>query len=297
MADASMNEGLWDPPANPVTKGQMILRIKAAVSQRGWCEAARIFSERGESINGLKVVEVGCGTGTLALSFCLMGAQATLVDCNEKALSAAAKIWEDFGCDASFIRGDCLKQMPEELAGKYDLVISSGLAEHFLKDDRRRCLDYHRRLARDGGVVYICVPNRLSPFYWCVRLVRKLTGSWKIDVECPYSRGELLDLARRDGLKNPYVIGYTVLWKDAIDFFYGIRSAIADSLNDRFKKVLKELCAGRVNPHRRIAASVNIDIRKYCADRVVSLQGDGCKRATSRLADIFCSNLVLFAIK
>ena len=283
---AGTQDQVWSAAFSGITAESMALRVKAAASRREWREVIRIFADRKVPADSLKVAEVGCGTGTMALTFRVMGASAALIDNNPAVLDTAKKIWDRCGYSAEFVNGDCTDDPPESLEGKFDLVISSGVAEHFVKDDRRRCLEYHKKLAKDGGIVMIAVPNRMSALYWIVRGIRTLTGTWEIETEIPYTGSELKRLAVLAGLKDPYVIGYVNLWRDLIDYFYGIRSAIADSLPEGVVRFF-----GGRKP-KSVQAYNKEEVAAYCRSMA------GLSRARrSVLTDNFSSNIVLFAFK
>ncbi|MCX5667250.1 MAG: hypothetical protein NTY34_02935 [Candidatus Omnitrophica bacterium] len=105
--DEKTRKEIWNPVGGDMTKEGMGLRIKAAVSQRGWREVVRIFEKRGIAVSALKVAEVGSGSGTMALTFGLMGVSVTLIDFNEKALERSRNIYEMYGCAARTVQ--CLR--------------------------------------------------------------------------------------------------------------------------------------------------------------------------------------------
>ena len=55
-------------------------------------------------IEGMRVLDLGCGTGMLSVGASLLGAEVTGVDCDASALSAAHKNAEVFGLSISFER-------------------------------------------------------------------------------------------------------------------------------------------------------------------------------------------------
>lgn len=69
-------------------------------------------------IEGLRVLDLGCGTGMLSAGAALLGADVTGVDCDASALSAAQKNAELFGLSISFQRA----VIPSSFEG-FDTVI------------------------------------------------------------------------------------------------------------------------------------------------------------------------------
>jgi len=187
-------------------------------------------SQKGNSyilpVNKLSIAEIGCGTGTFSLIFALIEASVTLLDFNENVLQNAKKIYQMYGCDAHCIKANCLDSPMDNLKGSFNIVISSGLAEHFKGKDREKCISYHKELLCKGGFTSIGVPNKLSFFYWMVRLFRQLTGTWSISQEIPFMDTELKNIATTVGFTESYVIGNVGLAKDARVYSRGLISAI-----------------------------------------------------------------------
>jgi cyclopropane fatty-acyl-phospholipid synthase-like methyltransferase len=94
----------------------------------------------------LKIAEVGCGTGTFALTFALLGASVTLIDSNEEALKNAEKIYKMYGCTTQCVKANVLDSPPDNLRKSFDVAISGGLAEHFIGKNLASCISFHRRL-------------------------------------------------------------------------------------------------------------------------------------------------------
>ena len=69
-------------------------------------------------IDGMKVLDLGCGTGMLSVGASLLGADVTGVDCDASALAAACKNAEEFHLDISFQRA----VIPSSFEG-FDTVI------------------------------------------------------------------------------------------------------------------------------------------------------------------------------
>ena len=287
-------DDIWHHLADGLSREDMDRRIKAAVSQRGWEEVVRIFTKRNIPIEALNVAEVGCGRGTMSLTFGLMGSAVTLIDINGAVLERAGKIYGEYARMARLVKGDCLEGPPAGLEGAFDLVISSGLAEHFTGDYRRRCIEYHRRLAKKGGVVFITVPNVWNMPYWCIRAVRALTGTWTIDVEAPFSASELIRFSHEAGFADAYVIGYAGFWRDFFESLRGFRSAIASGLPRGWVKAIKRrgACMKETPP---LHPQVKEDMRLYC--RQVAEAVKKYPRAVRSFADMYISELALIAFK
>jgi SAM-dependent methyltransferase len=107
---------------------------------------------------GRSVLELGCGRGLLSRFAVAAGARsATLVDQAPEALRIARGLLADVP-GAEFVQGDVLGY---EGGRRFDIVLSSGLVEHFEGERLASCLEVHGRHA--GGVVAIVVPS--TPHY------------------------------------------------------------------------------------------------------------------------------------
>jgi len=284
-----MTEDIWDLDSN-FSRETIEKRIKTCTHYLGWQHAIRLILERKVPFNVLKIAEVGCGTGTMSLTLALLGASITLLDFNQRVLEKAKRIYNLFNCEADFIQADCMEHPIADLRGKFDLVISGGLAEHFIGEDREKCICYHRLLLKEGGVAYIGVPNKLSPFYRWVRSFKKLTGTWNLEIEVPFTPRELKTLAIKVGFNNAYVIGNAPLKKDLIDYSRGFGSAVKELFPS---PVLDMLRARKEKETTRSEA--RDDMRQYCQDMVTAISRGYFKRPRSLLVNTFSAGLILFA--
>lgn len=285
----------WDPQEAIFSPERFNLRIKQAVHQRHWRRAVAFFAESERPFDTLKIAEVGCGTGTFSLTFCLLGASATLFDFNGKALERTRQIYSYYGCRADYVMADCLKPVPEELVGKFDLVFSGGLAEHFSGESRKDCIRYHVSLLKKGGLCCIEVPNRVNPFYRSIVFFRKLTNTWAIDLEIPFTVRELKEITAQLGLRQPRVIGYTDLMSDSLDGMRGLFSAVTDGICPGFKAWIKEkLNAGKCPSDKAIGGQP--DMKDYCVNMAKECLTQRLKGKEGVL-DRFCSHIVLIATR
>ena len=132
----------------------------------------------------------------------LSGAQVTLLDYNASAVSTALEVHRSIGLEPEAIQGD-LFDLPEDLLGAFDLVCSFGTMEHFAGDKRRQVFAACTSLLRPGGLLFFTVPNRFGIFCRVAFGTRKRLALVPRDFyEQPYSRLELLRLARASEMKN-----------------------------------------------------------------------------------------------
>jgi SAM-dependent methyltransferase len=287
---------IWDPEEAPLSLEAMKMRIASCISYRGWQWTMTMLADRNQRLHGLRVVEIGAGTGTFSLTLGLLGASVTLIDYNEKALERAKQIYSMFGCPAQFVFADCLEAAPAHLAGTFDLAVSGGLAEHFVGAMRSACVAYHRALLREEGLVFIGVPNRRSPFYRWIRWFRGMTKTWDIDIEIPYSDLELLVLAKEVGFQNYFVLGNAPLMRDLKEYSRGFVSALVDLLPTSVQTRARQWKAGRRNGAVKAQPS-DVNIPAQCRAMCEATQQQEHNERRHVLADKFSAGLVLFAVK
>lgn len=114
----------------------------------------RIFAEilKCTSFQGKTVLELGCGTGRLSFLALEAGArEATLVDSSTKALNLARQFIGK-KTNARLIQSD-LRQLSPDLCA--DIVLSSGLVEHFKGAELDQVLQSHRDRAKEKVVILV----------------------------------------------------------------------------------------------------------------------------------------------
>ncbi len=158
------------------------------------------------SFPGLKVIEIGAGTGTYAALMARQGAEVTILDYSERALDKAKIFFERNQVKANFILQDALN-LPSELLGTFDVSMSFGLTEHFLGEQRLAINRAHFDVLKPGGLTFISVPNKYNPPYRLYKFVAQLTGKWLVGEEYPYSRSELFVICRKLNIAENQVFG------------------------------------------------------------------------------------------
>lgn len=171
-----------------------------------WQRIATFISQTFGDFRGLKAIEVGCGKGALSALMAKRGADVTLLDSSERALTTAEKYYTANGLRARFVLSDALTP-PPEFSGSFDICSSVGLSEHFLGDARLRINRVHFDLVRPGGLVINAVPNSACPPYRIYKLLAETIGVWRVGEEFPYSRREFQGICRELGVTEYTFIG------------------------------------------------------------------------------------------
>lgn len=120
-----------------------------------------------ESWQGLSVLEIGCGKGTLASMLAGAGARVWGIDYAEEEIKKAKHL-HHANPKLTF---KCMDH--KEMAGKYDVVVMQGVLEH-LDTPFKALLDIITRNVKPGGCVLLSVPGWLNPrgfVYHACRLI------------------------------------------------------------------------------------------------------------------------------
>jgi SAM-dependent methyltransferase len=112
--------------------------------------------------SGPRVLEVGCGMGTMAMNWAQSGAQMTAVDLNEVAVAQTTRRFELAGLDGD-IRSADARELPFE-DGAFDYAYSWGVLHHSPSIDSS--LAELMRVVRPGGGFGVMVYHRRSFLHW-----------------------------------------------------------------------------------------------------------------------------------
>lgn len=131
----------------------------------------------GERFEGGRVLEVGCGRGTMSAYFADNGFKCTLLDSSEKIIRNAKEIFNKNGLKAQFDVGDA-NNLPyaEE---SFDLIFSIGLLEHF-KEIENTISEQIRVLKKGGVFIGYIVPkyeeNVQQEYNWINDIIKVMVG-------------------------------------------------------------------------------------------------------------------------
>ncbi len=109
-----------------------------------------------------KVLDIGCGVGTVSLYLASKGSKVLGVDISKRAIDTAISSAEflSLNNNARFVSG---KFQTIKVKGKYDLILMTEVLEH-LKDDRK-VLNYVKNYLKDDGLLLLSVPSKNAPLY------------------------------------------------------------------------------------------------------------------------------------
>ncbi len=154
----------------------------------------RILSEG--PVAGLRVLEVGAGSGRDSVTLAENGATAVMLDYSMASLAVAGAVARRAGVRPLLVRADALR-MPF-LDGTFDVVFHQGLLEHFR--DPRPLLHENVRVLRSDALLLVDVPQRFH-LYTVLKHILIAMGKWFAGWETEFSIGELEGLMRRSGVR------------------------------------------------------------------------------------------------
>jgi ubiquinone/menaquinone biosynthesis C-methylase UbiE len=121
-----------------------------------------IRHSRLESIEGLRLLDLGCGFGALAAYFASQGAQVTGIDPNESRLSVGMSVAAQHDLPVEF--GPGVMQALDLPDRSFDLAVQNNSLCYIIpREERRAALSETIRVLRPGGILITRNPNRWSP--------------------------------------------------------------------------------------------------------------------------------------
>ncbi len=145
------------------------------------------------TVSGRRALDAGCGSGFFSRFFCDRGMRTAAVDFADQSLAMTRHMTDG---RADLLQADLLKEeLSKKTAGRFDLIFSDGLFEHFVAQDQDRILRNFVSVLGENGVIATFVPNRWSP--WEIIRPFYMPG---ID-ERPFTLSALRRLHERNGLR------------------------------------------------------------------------------------------------
>lgn len=156
-------------------------------------------------LEGMKILEVGAGTGRDSAAFAKEGAEVYVLDFAENSLQIVNSLREADPVvreHLHLVRGDAFKAPFAN--GTFDLVFHQGLAEHFLKPVP--LIKENFRILKPGGYCLCDVPQTVHP-YTIIKHILIAFGKWFAGWETQFTMSELKRLMRAGGFTCEYAYG------------------------------------------------------------------------------------------
>ena len=162
------------------------------------------------TLQGKKVVDIGCGGGILAESMATRGAIVTGIDLSEKPIAVAKLHLLESGEEVDY-RLVSAEQLATEQAGQFDCVTCMEMLEHV--PDPQSTINACAALVKPGGWLFFSTLNRNPKSYlfaiigaeYILNMLPKGTHEYKRFI----TPAELSALARNAGLQTVDVCGMT----------------------------------------------------------------------------------------
>lgn len=111
-------------------------------------------------VEGMSILEVGCGDGGNLLPFAEIGCITTGVDISEGRIRDAILFFKENRIEGKFIASDVFKL--KDLESSFDLVICHDVIEHIT--DKATFISNLHKYIKPGGVVFVSFPAWQMPF-------------------------------------------------------------------------------------------------------------------------------------
>jgi putative AdoMet-dependent methyltransferase len=163
----------------------------------GYAAALATVVARAKAQPGMRVLDLGTGTGNLAARFALLGCEIWGTDFSEPMLAKARQKLPA----AHFILHDLRTDLPPELAGPFDRIVSGYVFHHFVLEEKIRIItSLITRLASAGRIV---IADIAFPDQPALEAVKHLAGAGWEDEYYWLADGDVSAI-RRAGLRVEY---------------------------------------------------------------------------------------------
>jgi 2-polyprenyl-3-methyl-5-hydroxy-6-metoxy-1,4-benzoquinol methylase len=117
------------------------------------------------TLKNAKILEIGCGHGTSAVSLAEQGAQVTAIDVDETYLQIAKTRSEIYGLNVEFHQLNAIDASDFFQDRKFDIIIFWAVLEHMTINERIKAIKDTFNMLSEGGLwCIIGTPNRLHFF-------------------------------------------------------------------------------------------------------------------------------------
>lgn len=204
------------------------------------------------SLNDLKILEAGSGTGNTSLELWRCGAKVTLLDITRQALEIGREGFAKGGGKTHFIQGSVFSIPAKEES--YDIVFNSGLLEHFESDLQGKALLEMVRVCKSGGWVISMNGYAKSVFYRLGKFALEKTGRWTYGKEtpveslAPFAQGRLEFVGEHDfGLNGILIEGFKLIkMEPATKFLRRIYFAVPEPVTKAVDRLLSAVFGGYI---------------------------------------------------
>tara|TARA_B100000795_G_C22803119_1_gene443052 strand:- start:1210 stop:2067 length:858 start_codon:yes stop_codon:yes gene_type:complete len=231
-------------------KGDVQNQIQLAFRNH-WTLFSELISKEEDYNKGKRVLEIGCGRGSLSCYFSDAGYYCTLVDLSENVINVAKEIFKKSKLKADFVVGDANNlDIPDN---SFDIIYSIGLLEHF--EDIETPIKEQIRVLDKGGVWFgYIVPeysdNVQKNYEWINEILKDYQESTKdtsikkdLIYRSDFGSERYIPILKKLGLRNIQASGvYPIpMISHSIDFPFSLMPKKSEkALLGYFEKLLSQ---------------------------------------------------------
>lgn len=160
-----------------------VIRYWGGLSWSRW--TLKEFVRKVGEVEGLRVLDAGCGSGLNSLPLAQRGAEVTLLDIAPEALSLAQGFFAEASLSVTAVEGSIF-EMPfaDE---SFDVVWNTGVIEHFSEDVRKLAVGEMLRVLKKSGCMITFNPSAAAQIYRLAKEKAEKKGTWDVGYEEPLS--------------------------------------------------------------------------------------------------------------
>jgi len=204
MKIRSKNQNKWDKLYDP-EKISLFAKLEEKAINLYF---ANIFTKKIMSICNIKkgkILEPGCGSGSISLQLAKHDNVVTLFDLSPNALGKAMSSFEKNSFEYQFVIGDLFRLPFKD--NQYDLVFNQGVMEHFklAGSNPGTGVQEMYRVLNKGATLIILVPAYFSPLhivYMILKAFNLVEKLWPYEDQEFLHKHELLEMMKYTGAKN-----------------------------------------------------------------------------------------------
>jgi len=166
--EASLEQNFYSPEAGGYLRSEEGRQhLEGQVSGRLESDRRRVIPwlDAARRLDGARILEIGCGTGSSTVALCEQGADVVAVDLNRRHMAVARERCEAHGQKPHFVVANAAEVAELFADRRFDFVIFFAALEHMTYEERRVAMANTWNMLAPGGLwAVVETPNRLHYF-------------------------------------------------------------------------------------------------------------------------------------